>query len=88
MAGCSAIAVVADQGLHGGQNFARDEDQVEVENAQDLQERVVAGNDLPGFDAGDMPLRKARLLGQLQLAPILRLALRPHLLPEVVRQTL
>ncbi len=57
------IPVVAEQGLDRRQKLARYQDEIAIKHSQDVQERVVARDYFPGFNARDMPLRETGLLG-------------------------
>ena len=51
--------VVPDKGLHHGHEGTGNHEEVAVEGADQLKERVIARHDLAGFDDGDMPLADA-----------------------------
>lgn len=53
---------------------ARDHEEIVVENADQFQNRVVARHDLPGLDAGDVPLGKTDATDQVSLGPAALLA--------------
>jgi hypothetical protein len=59
----------ADEGLHGWHERTRNEQQVQVENADDVEHGVEAGHNFPGFDRGDKRLRQANLSAELPLPP-------------------
>ena len=48
---------------------AGDHDEVAVEHADHLKQRVVARDDLARLDAGDVPLANPKTAGQVPLAP-------------------
>jgi len=64
-----------EQGFDGGDQAAGDEEQFKVEGAGDLGEGIEAGNDLAGFDAGDMHLGHTDALAEFGLAPAAAAAL-------------
>ena len=66
--------MIANQGLHHGDEGARDHEEIVVENADQFQNRVVARHDLPGLDAGDVPLGETNATDQVSLGPSALLA--------------
>jgi hypothetical protein len=59
----------ADERLHGGYKRAWDEQQIQAENAHEVEQSVEAGHDFPGFDRRDMRLRQADLRAEFPLSP-------------------
>ena len=66
--------MIANQGLHHRDESARHREEIVVENADQFQNRVVARHDLPGLDAGDVPLGKTDATDQVSLRPAALLA--------------
>src|SRR5581483_8208919 len=77
----------ADEGLHCWNQFARNQQDVLVKNADEVEQGVEARHDLSGLDSGNMWLREADMGAELPLAPA---ALNPRLLypcAQVLRQS-
>jgi hypothetical protein len=76
----------ADEGLHGRHERTRDEQQIQAENADEVEQCVEAGHDFPGFDRGDMRLRQADLRAELPLPPTPLCPRILYLLAQISRQ--
>ena len=61
--------MIADEREHGWNQGARDHEEVAVEDADELEECVVAWHNLAGLDARDVHLRQTEAASQLPLAP-------------------
>src|SRR5690348_16544443 len=68
------VQVVADERLYDGDQGAGNHEEIVVEHAYDLKQRVVARHDFAGLDARDVPLADAKTAGQIPLAPAALLA--------------
>jgi hypothetical protein len=55
--------------LHGGHERAWDEQEIQAENAHEVEQSVEAGHNFPGFDRRDMRLRQADLRAEFPLSP-------------------
>lgn len=63
------LCLVANDGLDGGDESARHEEEVVVEDADEVEEGIETRGDLAVFDSGDMDLREADTAAEFELAP-------------------
>lgn len=54
-----ALAALVEDGFNERNEIAGDEDQAVAEDANQIEQRVVAGNDTAGLDTGDVGLGQA-----------------------------
>jgi hypothetical protein len=62
------LQTLTQQGIYEGNEIAGDENEVVIEDADEIEQRVIAGNDASGLNARDVGLRKAHQIAELSLA--------------------